>query len=336
MDEELRSHIQHRADDLERSGVDRAEAERRARIEFGGRQRFQRRMPRSALAATSSRPSCGICATACACCASLPVSPSSLCLTLALGDRRQRRGLRYFERADPAPAECASGGEPLRRSSAQNGWALPVVSRLCRSARSQPEFRWPGRLYNIAQVGIDTGKNPSRAWVYEVSGNYFDVLGMQPYLGRFFHASDEHGPEQRSLCRAHLRVLAHPFSGRPRRRWPSRPAEQASFTILGVAPPEFHGTLLFFSPDFFVPLVNQEQVEGHSNLNARGDRAVFQVMGHLKPGVTPAQAAADLNSIGFWLEKAYPKEDGQVNFSLGRQALQATFLPVRRGRSSRH
>jgi len=41
MDEELRSHIQHRADDLERSGLDRAEAERRARIEFGGRERYK-------------------------------------------------------------------------------------------------------------------------------------------------------------------------------------------------------------------------------------------------------------------------------------------------------
>ena len=40
LEEELRSHIQHRADDLERSGLDRAQAERRARIEFGGRERF--------------------------------------------------------------------------------------------------------------------------------------------------------------------------------------------------------------------------------------------------------------------------------------------------------
>src|SRR3984957_12242730 len=41
LEEELRSHIQYRADDLERSGLARAEAERRARIEFGGRERFK-------------------------------------------------------------------------------------------------------------------------------------------------------------------------------------------------------------------------------------------------------------------------------------------------------
>jgi hypothetical protein len=55
MEEELRSHIQHRADDLERSGLDRATAERRARIEFGGQERFKEEATRH-WAATLSRP----------------------------------------------------------------------------------------------------------------------------------------------------------------------------------------------------------------------------------------------------------------------------------------
>ena len=46
----------------------------------------------------------------------------------------------------------------------------------------------------ISQAGLDTGKDPSNVWEYETSGNYFDTLRVQPYLGRFFHASDEHGP----------------------------------------------------------------------------------------------------------------------------------------------
>jgi hypothetical protein len=79
-----------------------------------------------------------------------------------------------------------------------------------------------------------------------------------------------------------------------------------------VAPPEFHGTLVFFFPDFIVPIVNQEQIfaggsggagdfaagEGKNILNERGKRWVFGVMGHLKAGVTREQAIADLNSIG--------------------------------------
>src|SRR5207237_2867841 len=48
--------------------------------------------------------------------------------------------------------------------------------------------------YILIPVGLDTDKNPSRAWGYEVSGNYFDAMGVQPFLGRFFHDADEHGP----------------------------------------------------------------------------------------------------------------------------------------------
>jgi predicted permease len=185
--------------------------------------------------------------------------------------------------------------------------------------------------YDVALVGLDTGENPSRVWVNLASGNYFDVLRLQPFLGRFFHASDEHGPnsapyivlsyaywhihfqDDRGVVGRVVQVNKHPF------------------TILGVAPPGFHGTLVFFNPGFFVPLVNQEQFEGVNDLNARGRRFIFMTMGHLKPGVTPAQAAADLNSIGSYLEKTYPKDDDQRTFALNRPSLYGDYLgkPVR-------
>jgi hypothetical protein len=53
--------------------------------------------------------------------------------------------------------------------------------------------------FNFAFVGLDTGNNPSRASGFATSGNYFDVLRIQPYLGRFFHSSDEHGPNSAPL-----------------------------------------------------------------------------------------------------------------------------------------
>ena len=55
------------------------------------------------------------------------------------------------------------------------------------------------------------------------------------------------------------------------------------------------------------------------------------MLGHLKPGVTPAQAVADLNSIGSYLEKTYPKDDGKISFTLARPGLYGSFLggPVR-------
>jgi predicted permease len=171
--------------------------------------------------------------------------------------------------------------------------------------------------YNISRAALDTGKNPSPAWVYEVSGNYFDALGIQPYLGRLIHPSDEHAPDivltyaywhghfqdDRSVVGRVLHLNKHPF------------------TVVGVTPPGFRGTVLIFSPDFFVPIVNQEQDDAANLLNARGNRWIGEVLGHLKAGVTPAQALADLNAIGSALEKSYPKEEAQMSFSLERSGL---------------
>lgn len=80
-----------------------------------------------------------------------------------------------------------------------------------------------------------------------------------------------------------------------------------------------------------MPIVNQAQVEGLNVLNERGNRHILMVMGHLKSGVTPAQAVADLNAVGAYLEKTYPKDDGRMTFSLTRPYLAVDWLgdPVR-------
>lgn len=172
--------------------------------------------------------------------------------------------------------------------------------------------------YSVTQVALDTDKNPTPTWGLETSGNYFDALRIRPYLGRFFHNSDENGPNS-----APYMVLSYTY-------WHSHfhddrgvlgrvvQVNKHPFTIIGIAPPKFRGTLVFLSPNFFVPIVDCEQVEGTDYLKDRGNRSVMQVMGHLRPGAAPAQATADLNSIAAYLEKTYPKDDGGMSFSLAR------------------
>ena len=173
--------------------------------------------------------------------------------------------------------------------------------------------------YDMQPAALDTGGNPSRVWLNEASGNYFDVLGIQPYLGRFFHSSDEHGPNSAPYIVLSYGYWQSHFNGDT--SVPGRIVQlnKHPFTILGVAPPQFRGIELYFSPAFWVPIVNTEQVSG-DNLEERGDRSIWLV-GRLKPGVTPAQATADLNSIAASLAKAYPKEDGPATFSLVRPGL---------------
>jgi len=180
--------------------------------------------------------------------------------------------------------------------------------------------------YNVDEVGLDTGEgDPTEAWIEEASGNYFDALGLEPYLGHFFHTSDEHGAnsapdivlsyeywhahfhDDRNVVGRVVRLNRHPF------------------TILGVAPRDFNGTLLFFNPAMFVPLVEHPAL-GDNDLTTRGDRWVFDVMGYLKPGVSPVQAVADLNAIGKDLEKTYPKDESSMAFKLTRPGLYGDFL----------
>jgi predicted permease len=171
--------------------------------------------------------------------------------------------------------------------------------------------------YNIRQVALDAGKNPSRAWVFEVSGNYFDALGIQPYLGRVIHASDEHGANSAPYIVLTYAYWHSHFQGDLSVVGRVLQLNRHPFTVIGVTPPSFRGTVLIFSADFFVPIINQDQ----SLLNARGNHWVDEVIGHPKAGVTPAQAVADLNSIGSDLEKSYPKEDGQMSFTLEHAGL---------------
>jgi predicted permease len=77
-------------------------------------------------------------------------------------------------------------------------------------------------------------------------------------------------------------------------------------------------------------MVNIGQIAGESDLEIRDGRGTWLV-GRLKAGVTAAQAVSDLNSIGAYLGKTYPKEDGQPSFSLARPGLLGNMLgrPVR-------
>jgi hypothetical protein len=104
--------------------------------------------------------------------------------------------------------------------------------------------------YILTPAGLDTGNNPSQAWGYEVTGNYFDAMGVQPYLGRFFHVADEHGPNSAPYLVISWAYWHSHFQDD--RGVVGRVVElnRHPYTILGVASPDFNGTLLFFYPDF--------------------------------------------------------------------------------------
>jgi predicted permease len=173
----------------------------------------------------------------------------------------------------------------------------------------------------IGGVGLDIGRgNPAVTWPYLVSGNYFDALGVEPYLGRLLHASDEQGKNSAPYVVLSYAFWHSRFNGDPGAVGRTVQINKHPYTIVGVTQAGFRGTELFFAPDFFVPFVDMPQIAGWDPLDERSDHFTW-VIGHLKPGVTPSAAAADLNTIGDAMAKTYPKEDELLKFSLARPGL---------------
>jgi predicted permease len=163
--------------------------------------------------------------------------------------------------------------------------------------------------YKILSISMSLDKSVSQSWGIAASGNYFDVLGLQPALGRFFHASDEHG-----LGSAPYIVLSYDFwhrqfAGNPGVIGSTVLLSQHPFTIIGIADEDFHGTDYFFSPDYWIPVVNAEQVTGWDDFCCR-DHGGFAILGHLKPNVAPRQATENLNALAHQMAKENPKDEG--------------------------
>jgi predicted permease len=182
-------------------------------------------------------------------------------------------------------------------------------------------------LYNImGGAGLDIGHGtPSVIWPYTVSGNYFDALGVQPYLGRFLHASEEHGANSVPEIVLSYALWHSLFNGDPAAVGRTVQINKHPFTIIGVARPDFRGTELFFAPDLWAPIVNSPQISEWFSLEERGNHNAWAI-GHLNPGVAPAAATAELNTIAKSLAKSYPKSDDGLKFSLSRPGLAGNTL----------
>jgi predicted permease len=166
-------------------------------------------------------------------------------------------------------------------------------------------------IYAYSHAGLSWGNTMTSVSGDEVTGNYFDLLGVQPEAGRFFHATDEHGPDSAPYIVLSDALWRSAFHADPGVVGTTVELKKHPFTVIGVAPPQFHGTERFVWPDYWMPMANEQQVEGSDYLHSRTSIAVT-VIGRLKPGVTPQQATENLNAIAAELAKEYPEtDDGQ-------------------------
>src|SRR5436190_6043984 len=162
---------------------------------------------------------------------------------------------------------------------------------------------------------------------YAVTGNYFDLLGVQPQVGRLIQAEDEHGPNSTPYIVLSDSLWRSAFNADPSVVGTTVRLFKDPFTVIGVAPARFHGTERFDWPDYYIPIVNYFESDYLQNRTGRP----LTVLGRLKPGVTPQQATENLNAIAAQLASEYPKTDTGVPLRLIHPGLQGDAGDVIRG-----
>ena len=181
-------------------------------------------------------------------------------------------------------------------------------------------------LYRIIPLNLSRGGGEnSRLWGYEVSGNYFDMLGVKPIRGRMLHPEDDVKRGGHPIAVITYNCWQHRFAGDPDIAGKKVKVNGLDYNIVGVTPAGFIGTELIFTPEIFVPVAMAAQLEGYDWLDGRGNGNAF-VLGRLKPGISMKSAEASINIITKQLGREYPDNDAGVSIVLSPPGMAGTYL----------
>jgi predicted permease len=186
-------------------------------------------------------------------------------------------------------------------------------------------------LTGLAAIGfvpasVGQKGNSQRMWGYTVSGNYFELLGVKPQIGRLLQLEDDKVRGGHPVIVLSYAGWQKRFGGDPNIVGAKLQVNGREFTVLGVTPKGFFGTELLLVPEVFFSIAMQKELTGGSDdLDRRSGRDIFAV-GRLKPGVTVARAESALDAIGQQLAQEYPQEDGGMRIKLVPPGLAGAFL----------
>ncbi len=180
--------------------------------------------------------------------------------------------------------------------------------------------------YRILPASLGLPGASQRLWAYLVTGNYFDMLGVKPVRGRVLHPEDDRVLGGHPVAVISYGCWQKRFGGDPTVVGRSVKFNSMDFTVLGVAPPGFFGTEIFYVPDVFFPMMMQKQLEGGGGYLDRRDVSNTFIVGRLKTGVTLLQGQAGLNSVARKLAEEYPKEDAGMKIMLTPPGLAGNYI----------
>ena len=181
------------------------------------------------------------------------------------------------------------------------------------------------------QVGVQWHNQPDLVAAELVSGNYFDVLGVKPALGRVLVASDDLVSDANPVVILSFSYWQRRFGSDPSVINQSLLVNGRPFTILGVAAPGFHSVVMGDTPDLFTPMTMIAEIKpGAWQLEDR-QSAWLNIIGKLQPGTTRSQAEAGVNPLWYSIRADELKQRGHNSESFKESFLTKSHLFVRDG-----
>ena len=323
MDAEMRFHVEARAEDLEREGLRRAEALKRARVEFGGLERAKEEC-RDARGVSLVESLLRDVRFGARVLLKNPGFSITAVLTLALGIGANTAIFSVVNTVllRPLPYKNADRLVTVWTYNRTRGYTTELVSPL-----DFQDWRAENHVFEGLAASTDaaytlTGSGePVPVTAYSFSADYFRLLAVEPIVGRTF-LDDEEQPGKN-----HVVVLSYPF-------WQTHfggdrgligrdiTLDGIPYTVVGVMPPQFS-----YPPrtEMWTPLIPDPQ--------AAGDRAYryLRVLGRLKPGVSMDQARAEMNGLAARLATEYAatnKEDDAINLISLREMISGDVRPA--------
>jgi len=315
---ELAHHLHELTAEYERRGHSHEEAMRMAKREFGGSEQVKERCRDErrwawmsgirqdfTFALRQMRRSPGFAVTA--------------VLTLALGIAANVIVFGVLQALILRPIDVPHGDRVMTLSLTTSAYPLVAWPEV-RDVRDGNTLLSAVAAYSPENVGLEAGGVTRPVWGFGVSGQYFELVAIQPFLGRLLQRADDDHPGASEAAVLSWPAWKSHFGADPNVVGKTVRINQHPYTIVGVTPEGFNGTEKLYQPDIFVPLANEASLEGVDWLEQRRVKRTFAIV-RIKDGVTLPQARAELDAIAARIRRQYPAEEEVLGFKLARPGL---------------
>ncbi|HKV42561.1 MAG TPA: ABC transporter permease [Blastocatellia bacterium] len=301
MDLEMRSHLEAYAEDLTRSGLSRQEAERRARIEFGGVELAQEQCRQArglrffdelrqdlaySIRIFGKNP--GFCLIA------------IIAIALGIGSNSAVFSVLYSVILKPLPfkdpARIVAIGEVNRAASSPDPLFSPA--NYIELERQQQSFEAVATLFYDG-VKYEANGETENLPGFDVTAGFFATLGVAPVAGRTFTPQDMAVSPANTVVISY-RLWQRRFGGDPRILGQTLVLSKEPYTVIGIMPENFRAPLSFDSGELWLP-----EPQNNPQFQDRSDR-YMRAFGRLRPGVTIIQAQREMDVIAARLARDYP------------------------------